>query len=180
MVWTCNPIQRSVHAALGTVRDWDPSSSRLFLSVVASPLWSQDLGLFLASLPKFWWLFLFLYFKLTNYLINLKVSPSQTHISEWEEWHRTFFLGKRSLLKITQVLKGWTDFLLGTELKDSPMAQLERTSSWLGQQNQCCMVPLWLQDAGSGWCGTVISAWGFEEATWQPECILQMFLETPI
>lgn len=36
----------------------------------------------LASLPKFWWLFLFLCFKLTNYLINLKVSPYQRHISE--------------------------------------------------------------------------------------------------
>lgn len=104
----------------------------------------------LTSLPKFWWLFLFLYFKLTNYLVNLKVSPYQRHISEWEEWHNTLF---------TQVLKGWTDFLLGTaELKDFPVAQLERTNGWLGQQNQCCTAPLWLQGTGSGCYGTIISA----------------------
>lgn len=63
----------------------------------------------------------------------------------------SYILSRQKVLKITQVLKGCTDFLLGTvELKDSPVAQLERTSGWLGQQNQCCMVPLWLQDTGSG------------------------------
>lgn len=142
------------------------------LSVVASPSWSQDLGLFSLGFSIQVLVVVPLYFKLTNCLINLKVSPYRRHISEWEEWRNTFF---------TQVLKGWTDFLLGTvELKDVPVVQLERTSGWLGQQNQCCTVLLWLQDTGSGWCETVISAWGFEEATWQPECVQQMFLETPI
>lgn len=78
------------------------------------------------------------------------MSPHQRHISEWEEWCNTLF---------TQVLKGWISaiFLLGTvELKDVPVVQLERTSGWLGQENQCCTVPLWLQDTGSAASGTVI------------------------
>lgn len=91
------------------------------------------------------------------------MSPYRRHISEWEERHNTLF---------TQVLKGWISaiFLLGTvELKDVPVVQLERTSGWLGQENQCCTVPLWLQDTGSGWCGNSHFSLGFwrgNMATW--------------
>lgn len=65
-----------------------------------------------------------------------------------KEWHNTFLHSKRSLLKIAQVLKGRTDFLLGAvELEDFTTAQLGVTKGWRGSRTSvawshyCCKMP---------------------------------------